>query len=351
MRRLLMKIGRGPYMKITKRSIFSFVIALLIGVFLSLYQLPYYIYKPGEADSLKPIVSVEGGYNSAGEMHLVTVRGGPATPMQYLLAKILPHQEIVSIDEVIPEGVDEEEYFHSQLLMMESSQQASVIVAYKAANKPIDIEYNGVYVVSVIDDMPASGILESGDVIVGVDGHEIHEADDLIQYIEGKKAGDSITLDILRDDKPLIKKITLEAFADQEDKVGIGIKLVTDRHVNVKPEVHFSSGNIGGPSAGLMFALEIYDQLTEEDLTKGLNIVGSGEIDYDGKVHRIGGIDKKVVAAHRKGCDIFFAANENGRKDSNYEVAKQTAEQIGTDMKIIPVDTFEDALHYLQQLK
>ncbi|HEY4602400.1 MAG TPA: SepM family pheromone-processing serine protease [Cerasibacillus sp.] len=338
-------------MKITKRSIFSIIIAILIAVFLSLYQLPYYIYKPGEADPLNPIVSVEGGHSSEGEMHLVTVRGGPATPIQYLAAKFLPHQEVVPIEDVIPEGVDDEEYFQAQLLMMESSQQASIIVAYKAAEKQINIEYNGVYVVSVIDDMPASGILESGDVIVGVDGHAIKEADDLIQYIEGKQAGDSLSLDLIRDDQSLVKEVTLEQFDTEKEKVGIGIKLVTDRHVNVEPEVHFSSGNIGGPSAGLMFALEIYDQLTEEDLTKGLNIVGSGEIDYDGKVHRIGGIDKKVVAAHRKGCDIFFAANENGRKGSNYELAKKTAEQIGTDMEIVPVDTFDDALHYLQQLK
>src|SRR5699024_2694229 len=131
----------------------------------------------------------------------------------------------------------------------------------------------------------------------------------------------------------------------------IGIKLVTDRHVNVTPKVNFSSGNIGGPSAGLMFALEIYDQLTEEDLTGGLNIAGTGEIDYEGNVHRIGGVDKKVIAAHRKGCDIFFAANENGKKDSNYAVAKQSAEEIDIDMKIIPVDTFEEALTYLKELE
>lgn len=75
-----------------------------------------------------------------------------------------------------------------------------------------------------------------------------------------------------------------------------------------------------------------------------------GEITYEGEVLRIGGIDKKVVAAHRKGMDIFFAPNENGREGSNYEEALKAAEEINTEMKIVPVDSFSDALHYLEGL-
>src|SRR5690625_5386349 len=112
----------------------------------------------------------------------------------------------------------------------------------------------------------------------------------------------------------------------------------------------FDSGNIGGPSAGLMFSLEMYDQLTEEDITKGYKIAGTGEIDYEGNIHRIGGIDKKVVAAHRAGIDLFFAPSENGKSDSNYIVAKHTAESLDTDMEIIPVETFDDALEYLDEM-
>src|SRR5699024_6496861 len=100
-----------------------------------------------------------------------------------------------------------------------------------------------------------------------------------------------------------------------------------------------------------MVALEICDQLTAEDLSKGYEMGGMGEIDYDGNVLRIGGNDKKVIAADKEGCDIFFAPNENGAKDSNYTVEKKTAEEIGTDMDIVPVDTFADALDYNQQLE
>src|SRR5699024_9157582 len=221
----------------------------------------------------------------------------------------------------------------------------------EAAEEDISIDYNGVYVVSVVEDMPAEDILKTGDRIVGIDGSTIEESNDLIEYVENKEAGETITLDVVRDDKQLEKNLTLAAFPEQNNKDGIGIQLVTDRSVEVDPEVNFSSGSIGGPSAGLMFSLEIYDQLTEEDLTKGYQIAGTGEVDYQGNVLRIGGIDKKVIAADQEGCDIFFAANENGAADSNYQSALQAAEEIGTDMEIVPVDTFDDALQYLRNLE
>ena len=101
----------------------------------------------------------------------------------------------------------------------------------------------------------------------------------------------------------------------------------------------------------MLFRSEIYDQLTEEDITKGYQIAGTGEIDYDGNVYRIGGIDKKIVAAERKGIDIFFAPSENGRPNSNYQEALQIAKEINSDMEIVPVNTFKDALKYLNNLK
>lgn len=159
-----------------------------------------------------------------------------------------------------------------------------------------------------------------------------------------------IELEIIREDEQLSKQLELKSFADNPSRVGIGVQLVTDRRVNVNPKVEFSSGNIGGPSAGLMFALKIYDLLTEIDLTNGYQIAGTGEVDYDGNVIRIGGVDKKVIAAHKAGCDIFLVPNEDGAADSNYVIAKETAEKINTAMEIVPVDTFAEALEYLEQL-
>jgi len=338
-------------MNFSRKNVISFILVILIAYFLASYKLPYYIQRPGGADALNPIVKVEDGYESEGDMHLVTVSGLQATPIQYVLAKIMPNTEILPLDQVFPEGISQKEYMEAQLQVMESSQEAATVVAYTASGSDITIEYNGVYVVSVVEGMPADGVLQMGDRIIGIDNKPVKEANDLIHYVEQRKENDVVSIKFVRDDKTLTKDITLKNFDHLDDKVGVGISLVTDRNVTVDPEVHFASGNIGGPSAGLMFSLEIYDQLTEKDLTKGYQIAGTGEIDYDGNVHRIGGIDKKIVAADREGIDIFFAPNEHGAKDSNYEIAKKKAEEIGTDMKIIPVDTFDDALSYLEKLK
>ncbi|MEN1966987.1 SepM family pheromone-processing serine protease [Lentibacillus sp. N15] len=338
-------------MKFTKRHIVYLIIVIAIAFFISAYKLPFYIYKPGGADALDPIVSVDGGYKSAGDMHLVTVRGGQATPIQYVFAKLLPHNEIIPLKDVRPEGISEDEYYHAQLQMMENSQEASTVVAYKAAKKEIHINYKGVYVAAVMKNMPADGKLKMGDRITGIDGKDIKKAEDLTSYVENKHGGDTISLQVNRDDKTMTKQITLKELDELDGKPGIGIQLVTDRSVTVNPKVKFSSGSIGGPSAGLMFSLKMYDELTKEDLTHGYQIAGTGEIDYDGNVGRIGGIDKKVIAADKEGCKVFFAPNEDGAKDSNYQVAKKTAEEIGTSMKVVPVDTFDDAVDYLEKLQ
>ncbi|WP_062513324.1 SepM family pheromone-processing serine protease [Halobacillus sp. KGW1] len=338
-------------MKSNKRLVITAVITLLIVAFLGAYRLPFYIYKPGTADALNPIVEVDGGYESKGDMHLVTVRGGQATPIQWLLAKIRPYHQIYPIDQIRPEGVSEEEYFHAQLQMMETSQEAAKVVAYQAAGKDIQINYEGVYVMSLVDGMPAEDELEIGDQITEVDGKEIKETSDLIDYVSQMKEGDTVKLTIVRGKETIQRDVALAPFPDTPDKIGVGISLVTDRSVDVNPAVNVKSGDIGGPSAGLMFSLEIYDQLTEEDMTDGLEIAGTGEINYEGIVGPIGGIDKKVVAASKEGADVFFAPNEEGRKGSNYEVAKKTAEEIDTDMKVVPVDTFTDALNYLKDMK
>jgi len=336
--------------RVSKRSLIISCVILFLFFFGITYELPYYIYKPGMVDELEHVVEVEDGYQSEGHMHLVTVSGGPATPIQFIAAKLLSFHEITPEEDARPEGISNEDYLRLQLKMMENSQNTSKYVAYKAAGKKAEIEFNGVYVLNVVEDMPAYGVVEIGDQIKKVDDQDIKEARDLTDYVGNKQAGEEIQLDMIRDDEDIKETVKVAEF-EEEEKVGIGIQLVTDEEVSVEPEIDFSSGNIGGPSAGFIFALQIYDQLTEEDWTKGYEIVGTGEIDYDGNVHRIGGIDKKVVAAHRADMDLFFAPNEGGAPDSNYEEAKKVAALIDTPMEIIPIDTFTDALTYLETLE
>src|SRR5699024_8316750 len=121
----------------SRRNLLIFAIAIVIAVFLSVYKLPYYIHKQGSADPLDPIVHVDGGYESSGEMHLMTVRSSVATPIQYIFAQFLPYHDIIPIEDVRPEGVTEEEYRLLQLQMMEDSQLSSKVVAYTAAGAEV----------------------------------------------------------------------------------------------------------------------------------------------------------------------------------------------------------------------
>lgn len=340
-------------MKLNHRRLIFFFLIMFIVTSLTTIKLPYYVYKPGSADPLTEMVTIDDSYPSEGTIYLVTVSGGQATPLQYIWAKIAPYQDLIPIDKIRPKDLSNEEYFEMQLQMMKNSQEASMIVAYEAAGKKVRFESKGLYVVSIEEGMPADGKLEQGDLIVGIDSQTVENVEDLTGYLAEKEAGDRVQIVLERKDSTEEVEIELDTFTDDanNERIGIGVRLMESRNVIVDPEVKISSGRIGGPSAGIMFALEIYNQLTEEDITKGYQIIGTGEIDEKGRVYRIGEVDKKVIAADREEGDIFFVPYENGAPNSNYEVAKKTAEKIGTDMEIVPIDTFYDALQYLENLE
>jgi Lon-like protease len=334
--------------KIFLRSFFIAAVILLAGFF---YYLPYYVTKPGMAKQLEPIIEVEGGYEETGDFMLTTVRMGRANIYSYLAAKVSKFQEIYPVEEIRREDETDEEYNVRQLHLMDTSKTAAIEVAYKKAGLPVDYEYRGVYVMNVLPGMPADGVLKAGDMITEVDNKQFKSSEEFISYVSGKKEGDTITLAYKRGGENKEAEVSLKAFKDDPDKVGIGISLVDDKEIKVDPEVSLDTEEIGGPSAGLMFSLEIYNQLNKDDLTRGYQIAGTGTISADGTVGRIGGIEQKIVAADKAGAEIFLAPNENGAAGSNYSAAAKTAEEIGTDMKVVPINTFEEAVDYLTGLE
>ena len=134
----------------------------------------------------------------------------------------------------------------------------------------------------------------------------------------------------------------------------LGVTLLPELIIESTPTVSFDANGITGPSAGLMFSVYLYDSLSPIDVAHGRKIAGTGTIEKSGAVGPIGGIDKKVVAADKAGAVIFLAPdNEKSEYDgedfqSNYQVAKETAEQLDSKMMIVPVKTFQDALDYLE---
>ncbi|KAA6453609.1 SepM family pheromone-processing serine protease [Bacillus swezeyi] len=332
-----------------RRFIRILLLIIIIGAALSFVKLPYYITEPGEATELNPLIKVDNGYSEKGSFSLMTVKVGPANPLTYMWAKVRPYHEILPEYNFKQEGESDQEYMKRQLQMMRDSQENAMIAAYKRAGKEVTYSFDGVYAMSVVPGMPAEGKIEAGDKIKKADGKTFQSAESLVRYIESKKAGHTVKIVIERDKKEKTYDMKLKPFKDDPTRAGLGVSLITDRDVKVKPEVKMDIENIGGPSAGLMMSMEIYNQLTKEDETKGHHIAGTGTIDDEGKVGPIGGISQKIVAADQAGADIFFAPNEGGKKGSNYEEAVETAKDIKTDMKIVPVDTMDDAIEYLEE--
>jgi len=316
--------------------------------------------KPGSSYDVSEFVTVENGdLDDEGTISLMTVAMGPATPLTYLIAKFKEYEDILKKEEVYHKEEDEREYNVRQLKLMKDSQFNAIYVAYNKAGLPYTVDYQGITVLNVLAGGASDGQLEPGDKIQEIDGNIIKKAEDLVHILETKKENDVVQLVIHRNDKLLDRTITLKEIPDSDGKVGLGITYSENKTIKTEPMVKVNAEDIGGPSAGLMFTLEILNQLLEEDITKGYLVAGTGEIHEDGTVGRIGGIEKKVVAAHEDGMEIFFAPDdeipEEVKKNnpailSNYEAAVNIAKKLNTDMKIVPVKTIDDALNYLASL-
>ncbi|MEK4285660.1 SepM family pheromone-processing serine protease [Ureibacillus sp. FSL K6-0165] len=338
----------------------TIIVTMLVLFFLSFYKLDYYIMKPGSSYDVSEFVTVENGdLDDEGTISLMTVAMGPATPLTYLIAKFKECEDILKKEEVYHKEEDEREYNVRQLKLMKDSQFNAIYVAYNKAGLPYTVDYQGITVLNVLAGGASDGQLEPGDKIQEIDGNIIKKAEDLVHILETKKENDVVQLVIHRNDKLLDRTITLKEIPASDGKVGLGITYSENKTIKTEPMVKVNAEDIGGPSAGLMFTLEILNQLLEEDITKGYLVAGTGEIHEDGTVGRIGGIEKKVVAAHEDGMEIFFAPDdeipEEVKKNnpailSNYEAAVNIAKKLNTDMKIVPVKTIDDALNYLASL-
>ncbi|RJR06356.1 PDZ domain-containing protein [Candidatus Parcubacteria bacterium] len=329
----------------------SLIIGVIIAVVLNFVTLPYYVTRPGSAEELAPLVSVEGGdKDDAGRFMLTTVKMGKANVFTYAFAKFSDYQNIYPINQIRREDESDEEYSYRQLHMMENSKETAIKVAYEKADKEVELISRGVYVFSVLEGMPAEGKLAIGDRITHINGEETPTSEIFMEKVSAKEIGETIEVTYERKKNEETASIKLGEHPEKEGSPGIGISLLTDYEIKTDPEITIDTAQIGGPSAGLMFTLEVYNQLMEEDISKGYNIAGTGAINEKGEVLRIGGISQKIVAADNAGVDIFFAPNENGAENSNYQEALVAAKDIKTKMKIVPVNTFDDAIAYLEEL-
>ncbi len=343
------------------KRIGSVIFAFIIIIAFMVYPMDVYISQPGGAYDLTPLVEVIGGdEDDVGTFSLMTISLSKATAASYVYAQFTDKREILPATSVRRSGEDEKEYNVRQARLMSESQFNAITVAFEKTDMPVKIDYDGVFVMSVLANGAANDLLEAGDKIRFIDDVELKEPGEFVAIISEKKLGDKVKITLERDEEPLDVLITLAEIPESEGRVGLGIGFEENRLLTTDPEVIMHTSKIGGPSAGFMFTLEIMNRLIDTDIAKGYNIAGTGEMLVDGTVGRIGGADFKVIAAAKDGVEIFFAPDyEISEKDleknpnllSNYEEAVKTAEKIGTTMKIVPVKTIDDALDYLDKLE
>ncbi|MGM0602798.1 MAG: YlbL family protein [Bacillota bacterium] len=320
----------------------------LIGIIFILYILshfiptPYYVMSPGIAQELSPVINVENGYQHRGEFLLTAVASQKAVVWDYLYITILKPEgkELELMSEQLPEGMEMQEYIELMSKMMEESKLQAQAVAFRKAGYAVEVNGEGVEVVEVIEDGTAAGELKKDDLIIAVDDKSVELAADAVNIIRNRKIGKNVKLTVLRDGEKLNFDLQTVELEGNPGNPSIGV-LITTKNLNydIPKNVEFKTDNIIGPSAGGVFALEIYNQLIEEDITGGLKIAGTGTINLDGTIGQIDGVEQKIIAAQKAGADLFIVPEDNFSE----------AEKYAESLQLISVKNIDDVLEYLKE--
>jgi len=292
-----------------------------------------------------PLISISGHktYDTTGTLDLTTVSvlGGPdrtVTLAQVFEAWLRGSTAVVPEEEVFTPGETQEESEQENAAEMTSSQESATAAALSTLGISVPTTLT---VAGADESAPAADVLKAGDVILAVDGHTISDLADLRTTLAAEEAGAEVRLRIRRDGTTRTVSTDTTSSDDGDTVLGIYITPDFDFPFDVKIQIE----DIGGPSAGMMFALGIIDTLTEGDLTGGANIAGTGTIDADGTVGAIGGIQQKLVGARQAGADYFLAPADNcdevsGHVPDGLQVIKvATLDQARSDVEAIAAGT------------
>lgn len=295
------------------------VVWLVVGVTIFaavafLFQPPVVVLAPGESFDVTRDITIEGTDvdEVSGGYLLTSVSVSQPNGLGILLA-LAQSRTILPISAVIPTGVDPEEYFDEQEELFKQSQMVAAAAAARAAGMEVDLSGTGARVASVVSGAPAAEELEEGDVIIAVDGQEVTLADSIGRVVRSRPAGTTFELTIEREDRTFDVPVRSREGV-VEGAPGIGVILETrDLDVDLPFEITFAEHEIGGPSAGLTYALATYDLIDPEDTARGRDVATSGTIDLEGRVGQVGGVKEKAAAAKNAGADIFLVPTEEVR--------------------------------------
>lgn len=314
------------------------MILILICVFV---RVPYEVNMPGGIIDLENRVVVDGeSANIEGSFNMAYVSVAQGSIPHVLLSFIIPDWDLEPISDVTYENETIEEANEREKLLLLQSKNMAMVAALEAANIEYTITNNINYVAYI--DSKAKTDLQVGDNIIECNGKKILNIDEITDIIQSEEVGKKVSFKVLRDDKEVE---TYGIVYEEDDKKIVGISAITIFDLNCDKEIEISSKTSeSGPSGGLMMSLMVYNALTNQDLTHGKKIVGTGTISRDGTVGEIGGVKYKVMGAFKADADVFLVP------EGNYDEAIEVKEEKGYDLEIVEVKTLQDAINYLEGL-
>ena len=326
------------------------LLVALITAMAVFFPVPYTAMRPGPATNTlgldpqgKPLITISGRQTypvGDGRLDLTTVRisakNYPMTLFEALQGWLDPNVAIVPRELIYPDANQTQDQIRQQNAEeMEMSQQH----ATAAALKELGIEPSAKYLLvsAVAPGAPADGKLQAGDVIVAIDGHRVTTLEDVTGRITAHDPGDQVSVEVKRAGKTMTLDMPTVADSDGKARIGIGVEYGYEFPF----DVNFQIEDIGGPSAGLMFALGIVDKLTPGEMTMGKSIAGTGTIDDAGEVGPIGGIQQKIIGAKDAGAVMFLAPKAN---------CGEATQSPPRGIRIVPVSTLHDAMTAIDTL-
>ena len=316
---------------------YIYLILLLVIVTIFYLPLPYYIDAPGGLIDVSERLEVEDGYPINGSLNLAYISEFKANIPTIIYALFNNDWDIIKKEDVVADNETIEENDYRNHLLLEEANQNAIMVAFDKANLDYKVNNCKVNIIYIYEQSDTD--LKIGDQIVEVNGVKINSKEEALNEISKK---DNIKFKVINDGVEY-ERYANKVMIDGNKLVGVMVCETKEVTPSKKVNINFKKSE-SGPSGGFMMSLSIYDSLTEEDLTKGLKIVGTGTIDEFGNVGVIGGVNHKIKAAVKEKADIFFVPTEN------YEEAKKTVLEDNLDIELIEVKHIDDAIEYLNGL-
>ena len=326
----------------SRKAIVIFLIALMpIG----LIKTEYYFMSPGPPYQWEIDYGNDENYAFEGNLFQLTVRRDEANVFVYLWSLINDSYDLYPREVILPDGVTPQELSEISIQNMRTSENVAIAVALKNVGYEIESKGDGVAVVGLLEDSPVKDKLKKGDLINSINNTDIYSATEFISTLRTSSIGETVSIGLLREidgiKEQIYIKTTLIEHVEYEGEPMVGFLATTvNERFDFPFEIDIKTGNVGGPSAGLMMALNVYNNLIPEDITNSKIIAGTGTIEIDGSVGPVGGVKQKIIAAKRAGAELILVPVANFEEAQPFETDKTA---------IIAVDSFDEALAVISQ--